>query len=449
MVYEDPRVTELNRWLDAQVGVHEGRDPDGNWNNIQPYSAMVGQPNGVAWCQIFAAAGNKQAGLGAFFPNNPWVPAALQWGYAHGYVSEYPAIGADIEFGGGKHYGKCRWFDATTITTVEGNTNNNPQETQGDGVYRKSYLRTDPWVDRYIYPNPSTGVILESADPAYNRLPEVVAAKAKGTVVTALPMLLDTAFDFRCVDQYNPDGTIRVPKITPKELDGLISQAKSQGYKGFLCYLGPDATKVPQPWMVAQILYRGMGLGFQYEHNTMDAFAGKAAGAAAANLCLSQLASFNAPKGAAIPVFGTCDNSSATVAQVAPFFSGFVPVIRADGFMDGIYGNGDLCAAALATLRWMPETWAHGHVGVAHLIQKVNNVPAHPAGTDCNVVAHGFRLWTAVVAAQPIPVKPNPAADQQVALVKHYAANLGSLYPSGTPRGDAARHTITDWKAVA
>lgn len=447
MVYEDPRVTELNRWLDAQVGVHEGRDPNGNWNNIQPYAPYVGQANGEPWCQEFAYAGNKHAGMGAFFPNEPWVPTALQWGYQHGYVSEFPATGADIEFGGGKHYGKCRGWTATGITTVEGNTSNVPYAAQGDGVYRKTYLRTDPFVDRYIYPHPSTGVILDSADPVYNRLPEVIAAKAKGTTVTSLPMLLDTAFAFRCVNQYNPDGTLLVPAITLKELDALIDQAKAQGYSGFLLYLGPDPSKVPQPWMVDHLLYRGMGLGFQYEHNTMDAFAGKAAGIAAAQMCLRQLAVFKCPVGAAVPVFGTCDNSSATVAQVAPFFSGFVPTIKAGGFMDGIYGNGDLCAAALATLRWMPETWGHGHVGVAHVIQKVNNVPPKPGATDCNIVAHGFRLWTATIATPA--AKPNPAADKQVALVKHYAANLGSLYPSGTPRGDAARTTITTWKAVA
>jgi hypothetical protein len=81
----------------------------------------------------------------------------------------------------------------------------------------------------------------------------------------------------------------------------------------------------------------------------------------------------------------------------------------------------------------------------------------HGANIDGDVL--NFPSRAALIAfskSKQVIVKPptmtaqqKAAADQQVGLIKHYAANLGSLYPLMTPRGKAARSTTADWKGVA
>lgn len=437
MAYEDPRITALNQWLDAQVGIHEGRDPDGNWNNIQPYAPYVGQPNGQAWCQEFAYAGNKHAGLGAYFPNEPWVPTALAWGYQHGYVSQYPATGADIEFGGGKHYGKCRGWTAMTVTTVEGNTSNVPYAAQGDGVYRKSYQRTDPFVDRYIYPHPSTGVILDSADPVYNALPEVIAAKRGAAVPTtpATPMVTfaDSAVGFNCL------------KLTVAQVDAFIKALKTAGHGGLFVYIGPNPEKNIPTWAVLRIAAAGIAISFVFEGGQYNASGGAAQAKIDAALAIQQLKAHGA---AGVMVWITADHSGYTFAAGTPenaYFATFAAALRAEGFIPGGYGNRALMDSGLTEGKWLVWTWTNGNRSGVHAVQYVNPpIPrkvSTPFDCDTNLIVHGFRCLVAVPA-------PAHNTDANVAELVHQARLIGGLVPS-TPRGIAAHKTLEIWKAVA
>lgn len=171
-----PTAQDVIRIALGEVGYHEGRNPDGHWNNVEKYAAEVPgfswvSNTGAAWCDIFTSWVLLKAGFNS--PGAPSVPIYAYTGYttrdwkAKGRWSEYPAIGAQVMFGAGAgnvHTGIVVGYDATTITTVEGNTNVNGSA-EGDGVYVKRHQRTDPYVYGYGYPEYPGGI--QSADPAW------------------------------------------------------------------------------------------------------------------------------------------------------------------------------------------------------------------------------------------------------------------------------------------
>lgn len=152
-----------------EVGYHEGRDADGNWNNIQKYSENVpglAWSDGEAWCATFMSWLAMVSGNAALYPRTASCSAGVDWFRSIGRFSEYPAVGAQVFYGpgGGSHTGLVVSFDDTHIHTVEGNTNDNGSA-QGDGVYRQTRTRRDAYVYGYGYPRFAEGIV--SADPAY------------------------------------------------------------------------------------------------------------------------------------------------------------------------------------------------------------------------------------------------------------------------------------------
>lgn len=125
----------------SQVGVHEGRDPDGTWNNHQRYSPETpglewsqDQP----WCATFQAWAAHQLGMDALWPMTASCLEAVAWWKARGQWSSYPVLGGPFYLGpdGGTHTGTVVAYDADTITTVEGNSNPGGSP-NGDGVYQR------------------------------------------------------------------------------------------------------------------------------------------------------------------------------------------------------------------------------------------------------------------------------------------------------------------------
>jgi hypothetical protein len=155
---------------ESQVGYHEGKDGAGNWDNIQKYSDQVpglqwsqGQP----WCAVFASWCALKAGAASLFPSTAACAEGVAWFQAENRWSVYPAVGAQVFYGsgGGSHTGIVEHYDADWIYTIEGNTNVNGSA-EGDGVYRRTRARRDPYVFGYGYPAYPGGIV--SADPAYN-----------------------------------------------------------------------------------------------------------------------------------------------------------------------------------------------------------------------------------------------------------------------------------------
>lgn len=141
----------------SQLSYHEGRNPDGHWNNIQKYSRQLpgftwsdGQP----WCCTFAHWSLWQCGIevpkGARSASCATSVAAFK---KAGRFTEYPVIGAVVFYGpgGGSHAGICVGWDAVHEHAVEGNTNASGGA-EGDGVYYKERERTSDYVYGYGIP---------------------------------------------------------------------------------------------------------------------------------------------------------------------------------------------------------------------------------------------------------------------------------------------------------
>lgn len=138
----------------SYFGIHETGD------NITQFGAQYGE-NGVAWCQIFVWCVFQNAGLGDLY-----IPGKVDncgtaihaWENA-GRFSEYPALGAQIVFGpgGGEHTGIVLSYTNTSVTSIEGNWNNE--------VSINTRPRTSSYVYGYGYPRFEEGIV--SADPSW------------------------------------------------------------------------------------------------------------------------------------------------------------------------------------------------------------------------------------------------------------------------------------------
>ncbi|WP_258017702.1 CHAP domain-containing protein [Streptomyces noursei] len=127
----------------GEIGYREGYS-GGHWNNHQRYSPAVPGlewSQNQAWCATFVSWCARQAGAGSLFPVTASVWAAYNWFRSRGRYSAYPAIGSMVIFGqsANSHTGVVVAYDATTITTVEGNTSVTGSA-EGDGVYLKRRL---------------------------------------------------------------------------------------------------------------------------------------------------------------------------------------------------------------------------------------------------------------------------------------------------------------------
>lgn len=161
--------TQFVNLLRSQAGYHEGRDPSGNWNNIQRFSPEtpgLEWSQGQAWCATFTAWGANKLGARDLWPMTASCYTAVQWWKQKGRWTEYPVLGGPFYLGasGQDHVGVVYAYDADTIWTVEGNTNAGGSY-QGDGVY----LRTRPRRGAgspYGYGVPAFTEGTVSADPA-------------------------------------------------------------------------------------------------------------------------------------------------------------------------------------------------------------------------------------------------------------------------------------------
>ncbi|MFG2670859.1 CHAP domain-containing protein [Streptomyces sp. NPDC048445] len=157
---------DVARIAAAEIGYHEGKS-GGHWNNKTKYAPAVAGlewADWQAWCATFVSWVAMTAGAAALFPRTASCAAGVAWFKARDRWSEYPAIGSQVFFGpgGGSHTGLVVSYDATTITTIEGNTNTSGSA-EGDGVYRKVRQRRDTYVYGYGYPAYPGGI--KTADP--------------------------------------------------------------------------------------------------------------------------------------------------------------------------------------------------------------------------------------------------------------------------------------------
>lgn len=181
--------TEFMALLVGQRGQHEGRNADGTWNNDQRYSREtpgLEWSNRQPWCATFECwAAHQVPGMEALWPMTASCAAAVAAWKEGGAWSGYPVLGGPFYLGpgGGTHTGVVIGWDADTITTIEGNTNDNGSA-NGDGVYvRVRPRRGDGSPYGYGVPAYPEGTV--SADPALGG-PAVVAPYLNGASVPSL-----------------------------------------------------------------------------------------------------------------------------------------------------------------------------------------------------------------------------------------------------------------------
>lgn len=163
-----------NRYVNAlrgENGYHEGRDPDGDWNNYQKFSPAVpglGWSQYQAWCHTFASWGAVAVGdsSGTIIPITASCVFGVDWFKRRGRWTEYPVLGGPFYMGdqGEDHVGVVYAYDADYIYTIEGNTNSGGSY-QGDGVYERKRPRRGAG-SPYGYGVPAFDEGTISADPA-------------------------------------------------------------------------------------------------------------------------------------------------------------------------------------------------------------------------------------------------------------------------------------------
>lgn len=153
----------------SQIGTMEGRDPDGNWNNLTKFGAWYGM-NGVAWCGIFVSwVANVVGALGTLVPKYASCYVGLKWFRAKDQTGFWPpqagdifikrvynpgAWNADPDGWATQHTGIVeKYLGDGRVQTIEGNTNTSGSS-QGNGVYR--LIRQDSQDGKaYIYCRPA------------------------------------------------------------------------------------------------------------------------------------------------------------------------------------------------------------------------------------------------------------------------------------------------------
>ena len=134
-----------------EVGVREGRDTGGNWNNRVKYNDWYAKHPSIrnngflttAWCATFVSWVANQAGLlGSVIPMHAWTPSGLAWFKSRGLWTQgrgaKPGDLFYIYFPAQRrvaHVGFVERVEGGYIYTIEGNTNNSGSR-QGNGVYR-------------------------------------------------------------------------------------------------------------------------------------------------------------------------------------------------------------------------------------------------------------------------------------------------------------------------
>lgn len=134
-----------------QIGVMEGRNKNGTWNNRVKYNTWYAQHPSIknnvflttAWCATFVSwVANQAGGLNKVIPMHAWTPSGLNWFKKHASVTVGRGAKAGdifyVYYPSKKrvaHVGIVESVSGNFITTIEGNTNTTGSRV-GIGVYR-------------------------------------------------------------------------------------------------------------------------------------------------------------------------------------------------------------------------------------------------------------------------------------------------------------------------
>jgi hypothetical protein len=178
--------------LASQIGLREGRDSDGDWNNDNPFGLYFKQ-NRVSWCNWFQSWGAVVADIPAsVIPRTGYTPASWNWFVDRNRDVKTPQAG-DLfwVYGWVPSEGQSRVhhigfvekvLSGGRIQTIEGNTNTSGSS-QGNGVYRLT--RTVSSKLRFARPNYAAAV--QTVTPKPPAKPPVTKPPAGDTIKPPTP----------------------------------------------------------------------------------------------------------------------------------------------------------------------------------------------------------------------------------------------------------------------
>jgi hypothetical protein len=157
--------------------VYEHWNSRDGWDNHTQFGTEYGW-DGVAWCAIFDWDMYHDVDLDAIVPKTASVAAMAAWAKERGQWSEYPSVGAWVDFGAGAHTEIVVGFDADTVYTKGGNSvkAGSTDAGQGNGVWSHATPRGSARVTGYFAPRFPDGVCPPTADPRDRRGGKAVAS---------------------------------------------------------------------------------------------------------------------------------------------------------------------------------------------------------------------------------------------------------------------------------
>jgi hypothetical protein len=146
--------------------IYETWNSSDGWDNLTQFGREYGE-DGVSWCVIFDWDMYHDVGLDSIVPRTDNVSSFTDWARARGQWSEYPSVGAWVNFGNGAHTEIVVGFDADTVYTKGGNSvkAGSTDAGQGNGVWSHATARRSARVVGYFAPRFPDGVFPPTADP--------------------------------------------------------------------------------------------------------------------------------------------------------------------------------------------------------------------------------------------------------------------------------------------
>ena len=144
------QIEDILKVARSQIGYVEGK------NNNSKYGQAYGM-NYNDWCCMFVWWCANKAGISTdIIPKYAYVPymqsyfeKRKRW---HKKGSYRPVAGDLIIFGENDHIGIVEKVSGNTVFSIEGNTSNNGDSSNGEGVYRRNRPLNYWWITGYCHP---------------------------------------------------------------------------------------------------------------------------------------------------------------------------------------------------------------------------------------------------------------------------------------------------------
>jgi hypothetical protein len=146
--------------------IYESWNSTDGWDNHTQFGKQFGE-DGYSWCVMFDWDMYADVGLAGIVPKVDNVSAFSAWAQKHGWWSDYPSVGAWVNFGDGSHTEIVVGFDADNVYTKGGNSvqAGSTDNGQGNGVWRHTTARRSTRVTGYFAPHFLDGLCPPTADP--------------------------------------------------------------------------------------------------------------------------------------------------------------------------------------------------------------------------------------------------------------------------------------------